>query len=354
MLTSNQIADVKGYLSIGHKQHDIAAYFGVNPGRVAEVAKGKVGLDVKATPVNALAKIGRNDLPRYFTPYQTIDEQKAILRELIERPSDAARVYIISPELAQSILEERNGANRKPSATKVSEYIEAMTESRWPVTGATIVFAKSGFLMDGQQRLMACVRSGVPLKTYVVFGIDDAAFSMMDIGRKRSNVDAFAIFKIPHAHVSAKATRWLAIFEHNPEERGLTLTNDQALRWYEDNVQQKALFADCVRRAIEIEKAAKVKGSTIPAGSTAALLYTFALKSRKHMVEFAATFAEGKAHGRAVMSVVREAMERSGGRVHEVYRNAVTVLAWNAFRNGKRVTQSTLNWSSEDGYPIVE
>lgn len=354
MLSNQEIKLAKGFLALGHKQHDIAAHFGVNAGRIAEIAKGSIGAGIKAAAPNELPKIGKSEpLPRYFTPQQSLQEQKAILAELISHPSDAARVHIISPELAQFILDERNGANRKPSASKIAEYINAMSESRWPVTGATIVFAKSGFLMDGQHRLMACVRSGVPLKTYVVFGIDDAAFALIDIGRKRTNIDAFAISKVPYAQLSAKATRWLAIFDNDPEDRSLTLTNDEALRWYNSNIQ-KTLFEDCIRRAIEIEKAAKLKGSSIPAGSMAALLYLFALKSRKDMVEFATIFADAKAHGRAVMSVVREAMERSGGRIHEVYRNAVTILAWNAFRNGKRVTQATLNWSSDDGYPTVE
>jgi hypothetical protein len=356
MLNTQDIKIAKGFLAVGHKQHDVAAHFGVNPGRIAEIAKGKIGSDVKAAPINELPPLnmkGLQSLPRYFTPQQTLEEQKTILAHLIAQPSDAARVYIISPELADVILTERNGTNRQASATKIAEYIDAMSEGRWPVTGATIVFSKSGFLLDGQHRLMACVRAGVPLKTYIVFGIDDGAFSLIDIGRKRTNVDAFAIAKVPYSRVSAAATRWLAIFNKDPEDRSLTLTNDQALRWYNANIQ-KQLLEDCIRRATEVEKAAKIKGSTIPAGSTAALFYLFGTKSRKDMVEFAQTFADGKAHGRAVMSVVREAMERSGGRIHEVYRNAVIVLAWNAYRNGKRVTQATLNWSSDDGFPTIE
>ena len=37
---------VKGMLARGDKQHDIAAFFGVNGGRVADVATGKYGPDV--------------------------------------------------------------------------------------------------------------------------------------------------------------------------------------------------------------------------------------------------------------------------------------------------------------------
>lgn len=41
-LTAADAAIVKGMLARGDRQHDIAAWFGVNSGRVAEVAKGKI------------------------------------------------------------------------------------------------------------------------------------------------------------------------------------------------------------------------------------------------------------------------------------------------------------------------
>lgn len=39
-LTESDAALVKGMLRRGDKQHDIAAYFGVNGGRIAEIASG--------------------------------------------------------------------------------------------------------------------------------------------------------------------------------------------------------------------------------------------------------------------------------------------------------------------------
>ena len=39
---------MKGMLARGDRQHDIAAWFGVNSGRIAEIAKGKVHRNVQA------------------------------------------------------------------------------------------------------------------------------------------------------------------------------------------------------------------------------------------------------------------------------------------------------------------
>lgn len=54
-LTDTDAALVKGMLRRGDKQHDIAAYFGVNGGRIAEVANG--------TSFAEVPEAGQNELP---------------------------------------------------------------------------------------------------------------------------------------------------------------------------------------------------------------------------------------------------------------------------------------------------
>ena len=40
-LTVEEVAVVKGMLARGDRQHDVAAYFGVNGGRIAEISTGE-------------------------------------------------------------------------------------------------------------------------------------------------------------------------------------------------------------------------------------------------------------------------------------------------------------------------
>jgi hypothetical protein len=51
-LTEADAAIAKGMLARGDRQHDIAAWFGVNGGRVAELASGKAYWWVLPAPVN--------------------------------------------------------------------------------------------------------------------------------------------------------------------------------------------------------------------------------------------------------------------------------------------------------------
>jgi len=47
MLDDHEISIIKGMLKRGDRQSDIAAYFGCNGGRVAEINRGQRGADVR-------------------------------------------------------------------------------------------------------------------------------------------------------------------------------------------------------------------------------------------------------------------------------------------------------------------
>jgi hypothetical protein len=57
-LNDSEIAIVKGMLVRGDRQHDIAAYFGVNGGRIAEISTGQTGANVAAAPQDDLPAAG--------------------------------------------------------------------------------------------------------------------------------------------------------------------------------------------------------------------------------------------------------------------------------------------------------
>lgn len=57
-LSDGEIAIVKGMLARGDRQHDIAAYFGINGGRVAEISKGQTGPSVAAAAQDQLPPAG--------------------------------------------------------------------------------------------------------------------------------------------------------------------------------------------------------------------------------------------------------------------------------------------------------
>lgn len=70
---------VKGMLARGDKQHDIASYFGVNGGRIAEVATGKC--DYPSAPPAPAEKLPP---PGPYVGAKTVFEVTEILAEAVE------------------------------------------------------------------------------------------------------------------------------------------------------------------------------------------------------------------------------------------------------------------------------
>jgi hypothetical protein len=108
-LTEEHAALVKGLLMRGEKQHDIAGYFGVNGGRVAEIAKGHRYPDVRPAP--------RADLP---TPAQMIpwgfimaEARKALQVARMALASGEARLDEIEGKLLAAAEIERTARKRR-------------------------------------------------------------------------------------------------------------------------------------------------------------------------------------------------------------------------------------------------
>ena len=57
-LNDAEIAIVKGMLARGDRQHDIAAYFGINGGRIAEISTGQTGSSLTASSAEDLPPAG--------------------------------------------------------------------------------------------------------------------------------------------------------------------------------------------------------------------------------------------------------------------------------------------------------
>jgi hypothetical protein len=353
MLTNDEVANAKGFLKLGYKQHEVAAYFGCNSGRIAEIATGQIGENVTATPSHQLPKI--KPTQRFFTPSQSLEEQVEILKDMIStaKTNEPSRVHLITPHLAAWILDNRNPKNnRKASPTKIEEYQSAMSGDWWRVNGSTLVFGKSGYLMDGQHRLKACVRSGSSFHSYIVFGVDDSAFIVIDIGRKRSNADAFSVAGISYSAVSAHTARWINILENDPTARNAQLTNEEALNFYHKNIDHK-LFEECVQIAVKIEKEVKAFKAKVPASCAAALLYLFSGKSKKDAKAFADLMLENKGQAKTAFMAMHKALIASDGRINETFRNAILINAWNAYRENRSLTVTSVRWDSATPYPKI-
>jgi len=93
----------------------------------------------------------------------------------------------ITPAFAAELLARRH-PNQRPLKEKwIAELAKAMGEGRWRWTSDTIKLDRELRVIDGQHRLAACVKSGVPMKNVLVatIAVDDVLLSI-DQGRPRN------------------------------------------------------------------------------------------------------------------------------------------------------------------------
>lgn len=103
----------------------------------------------------------------------------------------------VTPEQATKWL-DRNIANRDVRPARVKEYATAMREGRWLYTADPIRFDSAGRLIDGQHRLMALAKAGLPLEMHVVRGLSPEAQDAVDTGAARTATDALKVRGFKH------------------------------------------------------------------------------------------------------------------------------------------------------------
>lgn len=118
----------------------------------------------------------------------------------------SVRECVITPEVASEML-DRNTNNRALSGPLVDKMVRAMQSGEWQFNGDTIRVSKSGRLLDGQHRLSAIEKSGIPQRYVVVDGLDDDTFTTIDIGKARTAGDMLSITGNKNCNALAAAAR---------------------------------------------------------------------------------------------------------------------------------------------------
>lgn len=112
-------------------------------------------------------------------------------------------VLKIGPFQASELL-LKNTCNRSPKPHKIMLFTRDMMEGRWmDNTGESIKISKSGILIDGQNRLMAIVKSGCTIEFLVISQLDHDIIEVIDSGTPRTTGDTFGMKGITNASKAA-------------------------------------------------------------------------------------------------------------------------------------------------------
>lgn len=109
------------------------------------------------------------------------------------------KTRIVTPDDARAML-AGNTDNRTLREGWVDQLAGLIKAGKWAITHQGIAIAKGGRLLDGQHRLHAIVRAGIPVEIMVATGLDDDSYRWIDGGKTRTTPDR--IHLVDDSHVN--------------------------------------------------------------------------------------------------------------------------------------------------------
>lgn len=266
----------------------------------------------------------------------------------LEPAKPSAAVVVITPDIAARWL-ELNTRNRPIRERTVDAYARDIQAGRWQITGEAIKFAADGSLLDGQHRLCAVAKAGVPVPMFVVRGLRPEAQDAMDTGARRSAADALALHGERAAPTLASAARIAIGIERTGRPEKIQVTHGEVTAFIDANpdLREAARFAKGIAR----------KTDCTPS-FIAYTTWRLAQIDRQQAYQFWIDVAEkvGLAAGDPVLALAaRFAEARRGGaplKAHEVL--SAVYRAWNARREGRPLRIIKVNSPSGGPVPIPE
>jgi hypothetical protein len=276
----------------------------------------------------------------------------------------------ITPEIARRLIEEHDNAvlngdiiNRKRNSANVRRIAGDITAGRWyPDTGDTLKFERTmrtsvtgqrgRDLVDGQTRLAAVGVAGIPIQAWIAYGVARTAFKYIDSGTRRSLKNVLETGREQDAAILAPALQWLTRwdFEAGTWSTSHPGTYAEAMAMLETD---PAIRKSAHRVRIMVEK---TKSKLLGKGLAAFLHRIFAKDDEDLADAFLDALMTGEnLHVGDPYHVFREKLIANSTSRRKILPKeliGLSIKAWNAVREGRRMKQLKFNPGTE-AFPVL-
>lgn len=269
----------------------------------------------------------------------------------------------VTPVIASKFL-AKNTHNRRAKFQVINRYMRDMQAGDWRYDGTPIRFTglfdpesdvsewpSDAYLIDGQHRLQAIVKSGVTIRLLVATGLDGRVQETIDVGAKRTINDALTLMgkKNVGALASALRSHWALKTENLRTNYGASVP--ELLEWFENNpaLEESLLVA---------KRFSDIFGSTF-AGMVAAIDYEMSSIDQEEATEFwealrNGVYSDGRAleEGNPILVLRRQLLTKPfKGKGQEEKKKFYVWIAktWNSWRKGEYVQRVV--WRSGGSHP---
>jgi hypothetical protein len=161
-------------------------------------------------------KIVQNVAPahprRWLTPLVLHQLSVADVRDLFELSPEAGEhvaLVEIAPDVAAYLLKHHaRPENRDMTTSHIKMLADRMARGEWVVTGETLIFGDDGLVLNGHNRLHACIRAKQPFEVLIVANVDYETFPYLDSGKARGDADVFKMHGVVNYPEAASAAKW--------------------------------------------------------------------------------------------------------------------------------------------------
>lgn len=241
----------------------------------------------------------------------------------------------VTPSLAKQWLSKNAENNRSPKTGKIPSYARDMLAGHWNSdTGETIKFNEDGVLVDGQNRLLAVMKAGVPIDFDVARGLPRTAMQVIDSGAARTGMDVLKIANATDRARTSSIVRWLILWDakfFTGQATMLKPTNTEILERYR---LESGPFDAAAKRATDCQN--RGLGTGTPAG-VAHFLFSRIDVELTH--QFYDQYISGaNLPDRSAVLALRNKMARLRiDRLTRAEQLALFIRSWNAFREGREL-----------------
>jgi len=257
-------------------------------------------------------------------------------------------IVTITPEMAKQFL-EKNVGNRNVAVEHVRRLSRMMSDGSFLFNGDAIRIDSDGNVLDGQHRLLACVKSGVPFKTILIVGLPRVVFATIDQQSKRTAANTLYVAGEKSCKDLAATLGWIERY----------FTGDVISVRSKFNNQQILVLLEKYPGAREALSGLYHTKGLVFRTVAAACNYLFRLKDP----ELAEVFFEQLLSGVGLVEdspiyVLREALMRNAierNKHSQQYIMAIMIKTWNAMRKNEKLKILRFGkvGATHEAFPIV-
>jgi hypothetical protein len=271
-----------------------------------------------------------------------------------------SRIVVVTPDIALDWL-KRNDKNRTFSRDNARTLASEMSNGYWRENGESIIFDRSGVLIDGQHRLQAVLNSGQSYLVPVITGVKEEVRPTVDTGKKRSGAANLQMSGEKNASTLSSALMlWKGYAAHDVRAMTHPSQGEPERRSSIPRIMEYLEEVPGIKEAVSASLALRPSGqgrALIPSSEAAMIWYAIVQSgaSRERADEFLGSVLAGfnLTEDSPIVGLRRRLIDniRPGIRMDKRERLALVLKSWQLWNAGQ--SRKIIKWEPTEPFPFL-